>query len=46
MNPTRYCQRLNRLLDTRQALESDPLNVKRLRRLRDRNKTPIRKRLA
>lgn len=34
MGSTRYYQRLNQLLDTRAALELDPLLVKRLRRMR------------
>ncbi|WP_333618764.1 DUF3263 domain-containing protein [Dietzia sp.] len=35
VNATRYFQQLNKLLDTQEALEHDPLLVKRLRRLRD-----------
>jgi hypothetical protein len=35
MNATRYFQLLNALLDSSEALEHDPLLVKRLRRLRD-----------
>ena len=35
MNATRYFQLLNTLLDSSEALEHDPLLVKRLRRLRD-----------
>lgn len=34
LSPTRYYQRLNVLLDTRAALEHDPLLVGRLRRQR------------
>lgn len=34
-SPTRYYQRLNRLIDTSEALAYDGLLVKRLRRLRD-----------
>ncbi|RCW40755.1 uncharacterized protein DUF3263 [Halopolyspora algeriensis] len=34
-SPTRYYQRLNRLLDDPEALEQDPALVKRLLRLRD-----------
>lgn len=35
MSPARYYQLLGRLIDTEQALEHDPLLVRRLRRLRD-----------
>ena len=35
MSPTRYYQVLNALIDDPAALASDPLLVKRLRRLRD-----------
>ncbi|WP_404438152.1 DUF3263 domain-containing protein [Microbacterium aerolatum] len=35
MSPARYYQLLWRLIDTEQALEHDPLLVRRLRRLRD-----------
>jgi hypothetical protein len=35
LSATRYYQTLNALIDTRTALEFDPLLVKRLRRLRD-----------
>ena len=35
MNSTRYYQRLNQLLDMPEAMEFDPLLVKRLRRQRD-----------
>ena len=35
MSPTRYYQVLNALIDEPAALASDPLLVKRLRRLRD-----------
>ncbi len=34
LSATRYYQLLNRLLDSRAALEADPMLVKRLRRLR------------
>jgi hypothetical protein len=34
MSPTRYYQLVNRLIDKREALETDPMLVKRLRRLR------------
>lgn len=34
ISPTRYYQLLNALIDTQEALEHDPLLVKRLRRLR------------
>ncbi|HCS61416.1 MAG TPA: DUF3263 domain-containing protein [Microbacterium sp.] len=36
MSPARYYQLLGRLIDTEQALEHDPLLVRRLRRLRER----------
>ncbi len=35
MSPARYYQLLWRLVDTEQALEHDPLLVRRLRRIRD-----------
>lgn len=35
MGPARYYQLLGRLIDTADALEHDPLLVKRLRRVRD-----------
>lgn len=35
ISPVRYHQRLNALLDTREALELDPVLVKRLWRVRD-----------
>lgn len=35
LSATRYYQTLNNLIDSRAALEFDPLLVKRLRRLRD-----------
>lgn len=35
MGPARYYQLLGRLIDTAEALEYDPLLVKRLRRVRD-----------
>lgn len=35
LTPTRYYQILNDILDRREALEFDPMLVKRLRRLRD-----------
>lgn len=34
VSPTRYYQLVNRLIDKREALETDPMLVKRLRRLR------------
>lgn len=34
VSPTRYYQLVNRLIDKREALEADPMLVKRLRRLR------------
>lgn len=34
MTPTRYYQRLNRLIDTEAALAKDPVTVNRLHRLR------------
>lgn len=36
MSPARYYQLLGRLIDTEQALEHDPLLIRRLRRMRDR----------
>lgn len=36
MSPARYYQLLGRLIDTEQALEHDPLLVRRLRRLQER----------
>ncbi|MFC4139792.1 MULTISPECIES: DUF3263 domain-containing protein [unclassified Microbacterium] len=35
MSPARYYQLLGRLIETEQALEFDPLLVRRLRRIRD-----------
>lgn len=35
MSPARYYQLLWRLIDTEQALQQDPLLVRRLRRIRD-----------
>ena len=35
LTPSRYYQLLGRLLDGREALEYDPMLVKRLRRIRD-----------
>lgn len=35
LSPARYYQLLARLIDTEQALEHDPLLVRRLRRIRD-----------
>lgn len=35
MSPPRYYQLLGRLIETEQALQFDPLLVRRLRRLRD-----------
>jgi hypothetical protein len=35
MPPARYYQLLGRLIDTAEALEHDPLLIRRLRRLRD-----------
>jgi uncharacterized protein DUF3263 len=35
VSPARYYQRLNRLIDRREALEADPMLVRRLRRLRE-----------
>lgn len=35
MPPARYYQLLGRLIDTSEALEHDPLLIRRLRRLRD-----------
>ena len=35
MSPARYYQLLDRLIETEQALEHDPLRVRRLRRIRD-----------
>ncbi|MGL3150957.1 DUF3263 domain-containing protein [Microbacterium sp. A82] len=35
MSPARYYQLLGRLIDTEQALDHDPLLVRRLRRLRE-----------
>lgn len=34
MTPTRYYQRLNRLIDTEAALANDPVTVNRLHRIR------------
>lgn len=36
MSPARYYQLLGRLIDSEQALEHDPMLVRRLRRLRER----------
>ena len=38
LSPTRYYQVLNELLDSSEAIEYDPLVVRRLRRLRDRRR--------
>jgi len=38
LSPTRYYQVLNELLDSEDAMEYDPLLVRRLRRLRDRRR--------
>jgi len=38
LSPTRYYQLLSDLLDAPEALEYDPLVVRRLRRLRDRRR--------
>ena len=38
MSPARYYQLLGRLIETEQALQFDPLLVRRLRRLRDARK--------
>lgn len=46
VSTTRYYQLLNRLLDSPEALERDPLTVKRLRRLRDRPRRTTTRRLA
>lgn len=35
MSPARYYQLLGRLIDTDEALEFDPMLIRRLRRLRD-----------
>ena len=35
LTPARYYQLLGRLIDTAEALEHDPMLVKRLRRIRD-----------
>lgn len=35
MSPARYYQLLGRLIDTEQALQHDPLLIRRLRRLRE-----------
>ena len=35
MSPARYYQLLGRLIDTEEALDFDPLLIRRLRRLRD-----------
>jgi hypothetical protein len=35
VSPARYYQRLNRLIDRQEALEADPMLVRRLRRLRE-----------
>jgi hypothetical protein len=36
--PVRYYQRLNRLMDTQEALVAEPVLVRRLQRLRDQRK--------
>jgi len=36
MSPARYYQLLDRLVDTEQALQYDPMLIRRLRRLRER----------
>lgn len=33
LTPTRYCQQLNQILDTAEALAVDPVTVNRLRRI-------------
>lgn len=38
LSPTRYYQLLNELLEAPEAIEYDPLVVRRLRRLRDRRR--------
>jgi hypothetical protein len=38
MNPTRYFQLLNALLDSAQALEYAPVTINRLRRVREANR--------
>jgi hypothetical protein len=38
LSPTRYYQVLNELLDSPEAMEYDPLVVRRLRRFRDRRR--------
>lgn len=38
LSPTRYYQVLNELLESAEALEYDPLVVRRLRRMRDRRR--------
>ena len=38
LSPTRYYQVLNELLDSAEAMEYDPLVVRRLRRFRDRRR--------
>ena len=40
MQPIRYYQHLNRLLDSPDALAAEPQLVKRLRRLRDDQRSP------
>lgn len=39
MSAVRYSQRLNRIIDTTEALEFDPVLVNRLRRVRQRRTT-------
>lgn len=47
MSGTRYYQLLNRLIDSQEALEHDPMLVKRLRRMRSqRQKTRSARRLG
>lgn len=45
MSPARYYQLLWRLIDTEQALEHDPLLVRRLRRIRDARIAPRTRRM-
>jgi len=40
MSPARYYQLLWRLVDTEQALQHDPLLIRRLRRIRDARTAP------
>ena len=47
MSPTRYYQVLNALLDKPEAIEADPMLIKRLRRLRtSRQRTRAARRLG